>query len=119
MVILKHTGLSVMAMALLTLSIPTASESATDRGARRLDREIQICVAEIGKRADYGEAARVVHTVEAEQKNIAEQQFRINTLVYQGTDETAVREYNSLCVTRGPIELVRFRIDGAGQDPAH
>lgn len=98
-------------MALLILAIPTAAKSATSTDTRKPDREIQICVAEIGKRAHYGEATRVVHTVEAEQKNIAEQQFRINTVVYEDNNEIAVREYNSLCVTRGPIELVRFRID--------
>lgn len=115
MVIQNHTGLAVLVLALMALAVPTVSESATGRDARNKGKEIQICVAEIRKRADYGDATRVVHTVAAEQKNIAEQQFRINTLVYSGSKETAVREYYSLCVTRGPIELVSFRIDGTGQ----
>lgn len=111
----NHIRLAVLVLALLSLAVPAVSESSTDRHAGSKGKEIQICVAEIRKRANYGEATRVVHTVAEERKNIAEQQFRINTLIYSGSKETAVREYYSLCVTRGPIELVSFRIDNVAQ----
>jgi hypothetical protein len=113
MITLKNTKSAALAAAFVILAIPAVAQPAKSSNMESTDREIQICVAEIGKRVNYGEATRVVHMVKEEQKNIAERQFRINTAIYDGIDEIAVREYSSLCVTQGPIKLVSLRINGA------
>jgi hypothetical protein len=101
-----------LAIACALIALPAAAEPGKNSKPTSVEREIQICVAEIGKHVKYGKASRVVHEVKKEQKNIAEQRFRINTTIYGGIDASAAREFSSLCVTRGPIELVSFRIDG-------
>jgi hypothetical protein len=111
MVTFKYFRSAVSVVALVILATPSVAEPAKGGIRKSTDREIQMCVAEIGKRVKYNKAMRVVHMVKEEQKNIAEQQFRINTAIYDGLTDIAVREYNSLCVTRGPIELVKLRID--------
>ena len=105
---LKSVALSA---ACAIIAIPAIAEPVKSSKQTSTDREIQICVAEIGKHVKYGKATRVVHEVRKEQKNIVEQRFRINTTIYAGIDENAAREFSSHCVTRGPIELVSFRID--------
>lgn len=112
MVILKCVKSVVLAVAVSIVALPAVAEPVKSSKQNSKDREIQICIAEIGKRVKYGKATKVVHKVKEQQKNIAEQLFRINTTIYGGINETAIGEYSSLCVTRGPIELVSFRIDG-------
>jgi len=112
MAILKKTGLSIFAAAFLVLAMQTAAESATVENTKIMDREAQQCVAEIARRADYSSASRVVHMImDAKQKNLAQQQFRINTLIYAGDGEAAIREYRSTCVTHGVLNIVKFEID--------
>jgi len=85
---------------------------AHEPGVTGMDEEIGMCVAEVGKRADYGDARRIVHrVVDVEQKNIAEQRISIDTLVYTADGEAVSREYASRCVTRGALKVVSFRIE--------
>lgn len=110
--------LSACAATLAALLLPVlpagAATAAASPGEQALfNDEIRICVSELAKRANYTDASRVVHTVKAEQKNIAEQQFRINTQVFAPGNDGATREYNSVCVTRGPVQLITFRIEDA------
>ena len=108
----KYIKSAALAVALAVFAAPPASEAAKGNDTRSLDREIQICVAEIGKRADYGGARRVVHRItDVEQRNIAEQTFRINTRVFASENDAAIREYSSHCVTRGSLKLVNLKID--------
>ncbi len=112
MTILKQTGLSILAATFLTLTMQTAAESATVENTQIMDREARQCVAEIARRADYSSASRVVHMImDAKQKNLAQQQFRINTLIYAGDGEALIREYRSTCVTHGVLNIVKFEID--------
>lgn len=77
----------------------------------KMDREIEMCVAEVGKRANYDDARRVLHRVmSVNQKNLAEQEIRIDTLVYATDSQVTSRQYASTCVTRGPLKVVKFRI---------
>lgn len=84
---------------------------AHEPGLRGMGEEIGMCVAEVGKRADYADARRVVHrVVDVNQKNLAEQRIDIDTLVYKADGETVTREYASRCVTRGAFKVVSFTI---------
>lgn len=82
-----------------------------------LVREIRLCVTEVGKRVNYDDATRVVHhVIEAGQKNLAEQEIRINALVFLGEGNAAESKYGSTCMTRGSLKIVRFEIaEIAGQ----
>jgi hypothetical protein len=80
--------------------------------ALQTDPAIDLCVAEVGKRTLYDDASRVVHRViEAEQKNLVERRYRINTLVYASDKQSVMRSYEAVCVTRGPLKVIRFAID--------
>lgn len=90
------------------LAVPANSEHATESG-----HDVQMCIAEVAKRADYTGASRVVHLVHRSQKNLAERAFRIETTVYKGKDHDVARAYQSNCVTFGAIRMVDFRIRDA------
>ena len=111
MVTSKYFRSVYLAAACVIISVPAIAEPAKRSNPTSSESEIQICDAEIGKHVKYGKASRVVHEVKREQKNIAEQRFRINTTIYGGADANAARLFSSICVTRGPIELVSFRIN--------
>ena len=96
----------------LAAGVMAATAAAHEPGVKGMDEEIGMCVAEVGKRADYGDARRVVHRiVDVDQKNLAEQRISIDTLVYTADGETVTREYASSCVTRGALKVVSFKIE--------
>lgn len=106
-------SIKIAAVALAAATVGSTPALAHDpvEGARNMDREIGMCVAEVGKQADYDEARRVVHkVVDIEQKNLAEQRIRIETLVYTADGDAWSREYASNCVTRGALKVVSFDI---------
>ena len=107
---MKRLPSTLFTTLILVLSVPAvASYPETERN---LDQEIDMCVARIGAQANYDSAARVVHrVVEAEQVNLAEQQFRIDTLVLADDDSVVIRAYNSTCVTMGLLKVVRFHLE--------
>ena len=108
----------ITAAAALLVSSPAAMAHDQVVTKDEAGKEIGLCVDRIGSRANYGNARRVVHrVVDISQKNIAEQQLRIDTTVF-ATDGTAVlRQYASTCVTHGPLKVISFRIEES-RDPA-
>ena len=103
--------LTALALAAVTIGSTPAFAHDPVEGARYMDHEIGMCVAEVGKQADYSGARRVVHkVVDIEQKNLAEQRIRIETLVYTAVGDAWSREYASNCVTRGALKVVSFDI---------
>ena len=115
MISLKGMVLAIGALG--AVSAPVEAHDPRDAQSG-VDREIEMCVAAVGKRANYDGAKRVLHLVmEINQKNIAEQEIRIDTLVYASDSEFTSRQYASVCVTRGPLKVVTFRIEEtAGPD---
>jgi len=111
MISLKLTALTMTAVAIG--STPGLAHDSSNV-ARSMDYEIGMCVAEVGKHADYDSARRVVHkVVDVEQKNLAEQRIQIETLVYTAEGDAWTREYASRCVTRGALKVVSFEIEEA------
>lgn len=100
----KNLVLTALTMTASAVASPAEPAVTHDSG-----RDVQMCIAEVAKHADYDGATRVVHLVHASQKNLAERQFRIDTTVYTG-DEQAARSYRSDCVTFGAIRMVDFRL---------
>lgn len=78
---------------------------------KRIELGVKSCVAEIGKRTDYGNASRVLHlVVSTEQVNLIELKMDIKTTLYSGRDNLVLEQYLTSCVTGTLSKLVKFRI---------
>ena len=100
----KNLVLTALTMTASAVAVPAETSATHDSG-----RDVQMCIAEVAKHANYDGATRVVHLVHSSQKNLAERQFRIDTTVYAG-DDSAARSYRSDCVTLGAIRMVDFKL---------
>ena len=75
--------------------------------------KIDLCVAEIGERADYGDASYVRHEVESKPRMSVGHTLRISTQVLDASDGHVLREYRTLCAVADrdeAAEPVLFRI---------
>lgn len=108
MICCKNLFLTALTLTTLTIAQPAESANAPESG-----KDVQMCIAEVAKRADYTDATRIVHLVHVSQKNLAEKEFRIDTTVYAGGDGAVARSYNSSCITLGKIRMVDFRMHDA------
>jgi hypothetical protein len=107
--IMTVSSLAIAAMLLLAPGSTTRAE--TEMAERLTNRQIDSCVAEIGKRADYAEAHRVVHLVDRlDQKNLVELEVGITTNVYVGDDEAAARVYRTRCTTDTLADVIKLRV---------
>ena len=108
----NHLRLLTSLTSLMVLSFSAISDA--HAGASQLrnstNKQIQSCVAEIGKHADFDDATRVVHWVIAlEQKNLMELTIKIESAVYGQVGEEIIRGYTASCVTGTMGDLVKFR----------
>jgi len=84
-----------------------------DHGTRRMQRQIEACIENIGDRADYDAASRVVHTVtDLRQVNIVELEIVVETAVIGNDRQTMLRGYRSACITDSMGRLTRIRVRG-------
>ena len=112
------SAMSVGVAVLLGLSLTGTANAETENDNKVITDPIQACVAEIGDRANYDGAERVVHVVsKLEQKNLIEKRIEIETSVYidEATDKT--REYHVSCITGNLGKVVKVRLE-EGQAPA-
>jgi hypothetical protein len=77
-------------------------------------RDVDACVAEISRQADYDEAARVRHEFTSATERSVGYVFEINTKVYATGSGAVVREYESVCVATGGRKPSKFRIAEKG-----
>jgi len=108
----KHIKLatSLASLIALCLAVINVAHAGTSQLRPATDKQIHSCVAEIGKHADYDDAARVVHwIVSLQQKNLAELTIKIETAVYGQAGEEIARGYTTSCVTGTMGDLVKFR----------
>jgi hypothetical protein len=102
---------SLTILVLLGLSVVSEADAGTSRFRHLTDAQIQVCVAEIGRHADYADASRVVHEIVAlEQRNLEEMEISVETSVYLQSDGDLPREYRVSCVTGTRRDLVKFHI---------
>jgi hypothetical protein len=108
--------LSLSLVALLGATLSCDAVASESRYKARAKGQIKACLTEIGRHADYTEAARVVHWVTSlEQKNPAELRIVVDTsVVLTAADRT--REYRTSCVTDSRSGVVDFRIDSTHAD---
>ncbi len=108
---------SLTILVLLGLSVVSIAEADTARSKRLTNEQIQVCVAEIGRHADYGNAARVVHQVVGlDQRNLEEMEIVVETSVFLKNEGDLAREYRASCITGAVRDLVRFRIAALAND---
>ena len=108
---------SLTSVVLLGLTLASDANAETPWGQQRTDEQIQTCVAEIGKHANYSNASRVIHRVtELDQRNLIELVIRVETSVYGLDDAAVVTEYSASCTTETMGDLVNFRINAARHD---
>ena len=79
-------------------------------------RSIESCVAEIGGHADYSDAGRVLHELEATDRRSLAHKLTFNTKVYGGSGDEVIREYATKCIVYGDDKPIYFEIveTGAG-----
>jgi hypothetical protein len=96
---------------LLGLSLTCEANAETERDNRAITDPIKACVAEIGERANYEDADRIVHYVTAlDQKNIVQKSITIETAVYVDEDSDTARVYTASCITGDLGKIVKFRL---------
>ena len=102
---------SLLVLAMLGLTLTGTARADTVMGERVTNLQIDACVSQINRHADYTQAHRVVHLVDRlSQKNLVELEVGINTSVYVGDDEAATRIYTTRCTTDTLGGVVSFRV---------
>jgi hypothetical protein len=102
---------SITMLVILGFAVAPNADAGTVSAQRGTSLPIQTCIAEIGKKVDYGNALRVVHTVTSlDQKNLVELEIQIETSVYLKSDDDVATEYTASCMTGalGKVISIRF-----------
>ena len=108
---------SLTILVLLGLSVLSDARADSARSMRITNEHIQACVSEIGRHADYDNAARVVHRVVGlDQRNFEEMEIKVETLVFLKSESDLAREYRVSCTTGTMGDLVRFRFASFNKD---
>ena len=97
------------ALTVLTL-VPFAGLASAASQKSPYASEVESCVAEVSRHANYDQATRVRHTVVIVKETRMRFVFTIDTSVFTDSTETAAREYTTFCVARGDGTPLKFRI---------
>ncbi len=108
MMIKKLTVLAIAAS--VTFTAMSGAATAAGTSSDYVD-EVESCVAEIGRHANYDGATRVRHTVLVVRESHRRYQFRIGTSVFTDSNDIAERQYTAYCVARSNGTPLRFRIE--------
>ena len=109
---------SLVTLALLISTVVGDANAGSVRNERHTSKQIQACVSEIARHADYDNAYRVVHSVDAiKQRNLIETEIRIETSVYLRNGDRVAREYSVFCVIGTMGDLVKLRVEKVGTSP--
>jgi hypothetical protein len=73
-------------------------------------RDVNACVNEISRQADYNEASKVRHDFTSATERSVGYVFEINTKVFATGSGAVIREYDSVCVATGGRIPSKFRI---------
>ena len=107
-------GTSILsAAALIALAGPA---SAAQNDWREIQTEINSCVAAVADHANYGDAARVRHTVVDVKERTVGYKLSIETSIFTESGDAAIREYASSCVINGSNAPMRFEINETNND---
>lgn len=110
--------MSLVILGIFGLTFLCDAQASSERHKRRTDEQIEACIFEVGRHANYDNATRVVHRIAAfNQRNLVELEMKIETSVTLGIDDAVARTYRSSCVTGIMGDLVEFRIVAVPTDP--
>ncbi len=70
---------------------------------------IQVCVAEIGERANYDGAVRVRHDVNSKERRVSGHKIMIDTTVFGADGNEVIRAYATVCAVSDQSETKKFR----------
>lgn len=93
-------GLAISAAAQADSYFPTVAPQST----------VDLCVAQIADRADYGGAIRVRHEIESKERRSIGHELRIDTRVYGDIEDEVIREYATICAVGNSQQPLTFRI---------
>jgi hypothetical protein len=108
---MRHHRLFVIAAGLSAFAAAQPTVADTAAGDHLLGRQVQACVEEIGKQANYAHANKALHeVVRLEQKNLEEISIEIETSVFHDDSDAAARRYSVSCVVGTLNEVVKFKM---------
>ena len=70
---------------------------------------VELCVAEIGKSANYDEAGRVRHEVDSKERRVGGHTITIDTKVFGEDSTRLLREYSTVCAVSAFSEIRLFK----------
>jgi hypothetical protein len=108
MKIVKVAATTSLAIATLVVSanafaLPGLSEQAPESS-------INLCVAQIGEKANYEDAVRVRHEVDSKARRISGHKIYVTTTVFGVDGDDAIREYATVCSVSDESETRKFKI---------
>ena len=108
----KAVGITLAASSLFVSAAAAADYTSVETPTR----SIESCVAEIGGHADYSNAGRVRHELEATDRRSLAHKLTFNTKVYGESEDEVIREYATKCIVYGDNKPIYFKIveTGAG-----
>ena len=101
----------VLAVAAILTFVPLSGMARAANGNGPYASEVQSCVAEVGRHANYDEATLVRHTVVVVKETRLRYEFAIDTVVFTDSEESAARSYSAYCVARGDGTPLKFEIE--------
>lgn len=112
MKIVKAAALTSLAIATLVVSanafaLPGLSEQAPESS-------VNLCVAQIGEKANYDDAVRVRHEVDSKARRISGHKIYVTTTVFGVEGDDAIREYATVCAISDDAETKKFKIREKG-----
>jgi hypothetical protein len=70
---------------------------------------VELCVAEIGKQANYDHAVRVRHEVDSKERRVGGHTIIIDTKVFAADSTRILREYETVCAVSAFAEIKLFK----------
>lgn len=70
---------------------------------------VELCVAEIGKQANYADAVRVRHEVDSKERRVGGHTIKIDTKVFTDDGTRILREYETVCAVSAFSEIKLFK----------
>lgn len=75
---------------------------------------VEICVAQIGKQANYDNAGRIRHDVDSRKRRISGYRIKVDTTVFGEGGDDVIREYSTVCLITDNEVTKQFRIEEKG-----
>lgn len=105
---------TALSLTLVGLFVANVAFALPDFSSEAPQESIDTCIAEVDNKADFTDAASVVHNVQTEDRRVSGHKLRIQTLVIAEDGETVIREYAAACAIDNEADIRRFQIRQRG-----